>query len=148
MSKRIRCIDQSGNAYITKGVVYEVEKESEHFYTIKSGGTEAYYEYDKRLFKVVSNYPNPPHKHAELIKAWADGAEIEYRGLGIGSWHDTENKPPIWSVDNEYRVKPSIDADKLQKLSEKLHKLEHGMDSLQIDIEVVKHEIVEIQYDY
>lgn len=22
-------------------------------------------------------YTNPPHKHAELIKAWADGAEIE-----------------------------------------------------------------------
>jgi hypothetical protein len=24
-----------------------------------------------------------PHKHAELIKAWADGAEIEWRIKGV-----------------------------------------------------------------
>lgn len=28
---------------------------------------------------VTPSYPNPPHKHAELIKAWADGAEIEVK---------------------------------------------------------------------
>lgn len=47
-----------------------------------------------------------PHKHAEFIKAWADGAEIEYRTHDTIQWH------PIfkgWSWDNnvvEYRIKP------------------------------------------
>jgi hypothetical protein len=52
-----------------------------------------------------------PHKHAELIKAWADGAEIEYRS------HETIEWKPIfkgWSWDNEipeYRIKPEPKPD-------------------------------------
>ena len=44
-----------------------------------------------------------PHKHAEVIKAWADGAEIEVR-TSTG-WVYTSN--PSWDRVNEYRVKPS-----------------------------------------
>ena len=44
-----------------------------------------------------------PHKHAEMIKAWADGAEIEcYNGLGY--W--LEDKNPDWHAWNGYRIKP------------------------------------------
>lgn len=46
---------------------------------------------------------NKPHKHAELIKAWADGAEIEFRG-GLDEWHVTYH--PDWFDDVEYRLKP------------------------------------------
>ena len=44
------------------------------------------------------------HKHADVIIAWANGAEIEYR---IGS-HDSWSKAtsPGWHADCEYRVKP------------------------------------------
>ena len=28
-----------------------------------------------------------PHEHAELIKAWADGAEIEYQSPNSGDWY-------------------------------------------------------------
>ena len=28
-----------------------------------------------------------PHKHAEIIKAWADGSEIESRSEGKEVWH-------------------------------------------------------------
>lgn len=47
------------------------------------------------------------HKHAELIKAWADGAEIEF--------YDTRFKEPCWKACGDppwwqdeviYRVKP------------------------------------------
>lgn len=45
-----------------------------------------------------------PHKHAAVIKAWADGAEIEVREPG-GPWRKPlEN--PLWFTDREYRVKP------------------------------------------
>lgn len=43
------------------------------------------------------------HKHAELIKAWADGAEIQSRNIGE-YWAD--NQRPIWAEDTEYRIKP------------------------------------------
>ena len=45
-----------------------------------------------------------PHKHAELIKKWADGAVIQYRVSGLFVWTDTTE--PKWRTDNEYRVKP------------------------------------------
>lgn len=48
---------------------------------------------------------NKPHKHAELIKAWADGAQIQCRSGGnFGDWMDTIN--PHWNHDTHYRVKP------------------------------------------
>jgi hypothetical protein len=60
-----------------------------------------------------------PHNHAEVIKAWADGAEIESRvaakHLGM-SWDPvstagldpkwSEDKHPVWSEKREYRIKP------------------------------------------
>jgi hypothetical protein len=45
-----------------------------------------------------------PHKHAEVIKAWADGAEIEHNLGGNSPWKAT--KDPMWYTDSEYRVKP------------------------------------------
>jgi hypothetical protein len=51
-----------------------------------------------------------PHKHAELIKAWADGAEIEERyNDAKQGWSDwtLEEKPQWWTYDSvEYRIKP------------------------------------------
>jgi hypothetical protein len=46
-----------------------------------------------------------PHKHAALIKAWADGAEIQCRQIDDGSWFYLKN--PTWSEYNEYRIKPN-----------------------------------------
>lgn len=43
-----------------------------------------------------------PHKHAELIKAWADGAQIQR--LRENTWLDTNN--PQWDPKIEFRIKP------------------------------------------
>lgn len=48
-----------------------------------------------------------PHKHAELIKAWADGAEIEYESHGI--WVDEAY--PDWYPEMQYRIKPEPKPD-------------------------------------
>lgn len=49
-----------------------------------------------------------PHKHAEFIKAWADGAEIQMRSAD-GRWYN--NSQPGWSPHMEYRIKPEPKPD-------------------------------------
>lgn len=44
-----------------------------------------------------------PHVHAEVIKAWADGATIEYKN-GEGNWVTAVT--PTFLPEYEYRVKP------------------------------------------
>lgn len=44
-----------------------------------------------------------PHKHAEVIKAWADGAKIE-RKVDDGDWETVGC--PLWNERYNYRIKP------------------------------------------
>ena len=46
------------------------------------------------------------HKHAALIKAWADGARIEVFSKRYKKWLETRN--PTWDEDAEYRVKKAV----------------------------------------
>lgn len=55
-----------------------------------------------------------PHKHAALIKAWADGEIIQVKSqsaYGGYAWKDLDgpggNCAPGWADTHEYRVKPS-----------------------------------------
>ena len=50
-----------------------------------------------------------PHKHAELIKAWADGAKIQYYCPGKNKWIDSSR--PDWWNNIEYRIKPELKPD-------------------------------------
>ena len=56
---------------------------------------------------------NKKHKHCELIKAWADGAEIE-------SWSSDDgwrlDFSPSWSSFIQYRIKPEPKPDNLTDL--------------------------------
>lgn len=54
-----------------------------------------------------------PHKHAELIKAWADGAEIEMK---VSEWHWVYIHKPHWDDDVEYRIKPEQNVDEVSYL--------------------------------
>ena len=48
------------------------------------------------------------HPHAEVIKAWADGAQTQYYALG--EWHDMVDEP-VWYRDQQYRIKPETKPD-------------------------------------
>jgi len=43
------------------------------------------------------------HKHAALIKAWAEGAKIQKFSKRSQRWEDTDN--PSWGDDTEYRLR-------------------------------------------
>lgn len=46
-----------------------------------------------------------PHKHAGLIKKWADGAIIQYH-IDSDAWEDCSKNKPLWDESTQYRVKP------------------------------------------
>lgn len=48
---------------------------------------------------------NQPHKHKDVIIAWANGEQIEFRDPDYSmEWQPIKN--PSWLADTEYRVKP------------------------------------------
>ncbi len=47
---------------------------------------------------------NKPHKHADLIKAWADGASVQLQGRDE-AWND--DAMPQWHEQRAYRIKPA-----------------------------------------
>ena len=50
------------------------------------------------------------HPHAELIKAWADGAEIQVFHPNLDTWDDCTYNPS-WMVNIKYRIKPEPKPD-------------------------------------
>ena len=79
---------------------------------------------------LANEYPNPPHKHRDLIIAWANGAEIECYKHTEDKWVGSSN--PLWKPDLEYRIKPTKSKQQLEiesienemrKLADRLNEL-------------------------
>ena len=50
-----------------------------------------------------------PHVHAEVIKAWADGKKIQFKGESSDKWLDADMNAGqwlMWSPAYSYRIKP------------------------------------------
>ena len=45
-----------------------------------------------------------PHIHADLIKLWADGAQVQIRAYDDTEWFDIDE--PTWDENESYRIKP------------------------------------------
>lgn len=73
-----------------------------------SNGCEWFYNVeDVELINKSEKETKTPHKHAAIIKAWADGEEIEMKDI-YGKWVDVTNRTPSWLGD-EYRIKPKFE---------------------------------------
>ena len=64
--------------------------------------------FSKRYTQLIKEkeVKNKPRKHAEVIKAWADGADIQFRVRDVSDWKDDPR--PSWVPSLEYRVKPEM----------------------------------------
>ncbi len=61
------------------------------------------YKYDSESFELVVNSSNlTPHTHCDLIKAWADGHNIEFYVRSSESWLPAEH--PTWGLNTTYRL--------------------------------------------
>ena len=54
--------------------------------------------------EIKSETKKKRHVHADLIHAWADGAEIQTFDEYFETWYDAET--PLWDEGNKYRIKP------------------------------------------
>ena len=64
---------------------------------------------DSSRYRVAPVQPRKKHIHHELIKAWADGAVIEYRYNDTRQWDDIQC--PTWQSYIQYRIKPIPKSD-------------------------------------
>ena len=81
-----------------------------------------------------------PHKHAEVIKAWADGAQIQAYDNHLHIWVDLF-LTPTWTSE-KYRIKPEpkpdyvyygvFDMDGSIKIGSCFTKLNHKSDQIKI----------------
>jgi len=101
-----RTFDFSGDCPV--GTVTTVEALSRVGYLKVSGFPGSY---SSKNFKLAHQYPNPPNKHAELIKAWADGADVEF--FYFGKWIPLDKAQ--WLYKFEYRIKPQRSDKDIQK---------------------------------
>lgn len=85
---------------------------------------------------------NKPHKHAELIKAWADGAEIEIYSKITNEWIGMPH--PDWHVAMEYRIKPEPKLDVVRFVAIQGNK---KGDLFKGNNEIIKHSYIHNNYD-
>lgn len=80
-------------------------------------------------------YTNPPHKHCELIKAWADGAVIEVESTGESDvWIKcASSNNPEWRNTCNYRIKPEKTVNQLE-----IERIESEMRKLADDLKAIK----------
>jgi hypothetical protein len=92
------------------GRVYEVVSVSKTGSYISVKGENGLW-YSEHFELVIPHTSVKPHKHCDLIKAWADGAEIEYYSSSQDKWIICLNNLPQWHEDMAYRLKPTPKPD-------------------------------------
>lgn len=78
-----------------------------------------------------------PQKHAEIIKAWADGETVEYLNCNTGRWVEVSSVSFRWDIDDQYRIKPKpeypktlMDYDTMMNVWERYHAVGDGLLSI------------------
>lgn len=104
--ERLTTFTSCDKAYIVKkGQIYTVTDAGTAWVALegKSG-----YRYTSSEFRKVEK--PVPHKHADLIKAWADGAKIEGRTADTNEYWTLIGHPQ-WHEHWQYRIKPEPKPD-------------------------------------
>ena len=85
------------------------------------------------------------HKHADLIKAWADGASIETFSKRHSKWVYTA--APAWNIDSEYRVSPNevIWESLIEYKKDGIHSRMYGKPNLRLHFDKETKELIKAE---
>ncbi|QHZ59766.1 hypothetical protein HWD03_gp085 [Alteromonas phage vB_AmeM_PT11-V22] len=80
------------------------------------------------LVQISSEQPTPtPHKYADVIKAWADGYEVQ--SFNCGKWNDVNY--PTFNPDLEWRIKPdNPNQDRILEIENTITELQNELEEL------------------
>lgn len=90
----------SNTDLLKSGMVYKVMGVNGNAVTLENGWT-----YIQHSFKKVTP-PNPRHKHANLITAFAEGFDVEYYSKIDNCWFKVGDVGDIKDDGHKYRLKP------------------------------------------
>lgn len=107
---KVVCIDGSQSSTLVEGMVYEVvgtNLRNMGFVKVRLPNGADVDQYAWR-FKAKPKYstPNGKHKWHDVIVAWAEGADIQYRLPGHEWKIWNANYSPTFGEGSEYRIKP------------------------------------------
>jgi hypothetical protein len=151
VGQKVVCIDDKDwHETLSNEKIYEVEDVDRPLKLIKLCNIPLFMRSNRfKLYKekeeIMSN-KKVPHVHAEAIKAWADGAEIEFLLISTSKWATTIY--PSWSEEYKYRVKPDLTYPETTLTGEVLHGKFHDYEDsvkashVHVANEVIKHFIV------
>lgn len=112
------------------GKVFEVERVDKYDFQYKLYDEEKYFKaHDVEIInetKESNTQERKPHKHAEVIRNYADGFTIQYRLHSGEQWTDIEE--PAFDVDYQYRVKPEPEFPKTTLDRDNLRAIYHAVD--------------------
>ena len=86
---------------MVKGNTYTVDYVSQSGHEIRVRGSISIW--GGRYFAPETAYPNPPHKHCDVMIEYARGADIEVQEHEKGRWHPANCL--CWNPRRAYRVK-------------------------------------------
>lgn len=79
------------------------------------------------LVQISPEQPTPtPHKYVDVIKAWADGYEVQCYNTFIQDWIDMNT--PIFTCEYEWRVKPN--QDRILEIEKTITELQNELEEL------------------
>lgn len=150
--QKVVCIDASDtDGELICGEVYEVMLRGVDYYDhcVKIAGSSHWNEARFTLYEpkkeIMNNASKIPHIHAEMIIAWAGGAEIEYLNYISDGWLPV--KDPTWNTELQFRIKPeptypktSLTSDEIVEVWRNTETIEEGC--LDVANEAIKHFIV------
>ncbi|AHX01070.1 hypothetical protein M316_0005 [Nitrincola phage 1M3-16] len=89
------------------------------------------------LVEPETEYPNPPHKHRDVIITWENGAKVEFWSDINSKWVALTNPSRAHWDREHYRVKPSATSQQ-----EEIEKIESEMRGLAERLNKLKGEIL------
>lgn len=138
-TKYVCCIRANNALGLTLQTKYQVHGSNSHcFRIIDNQGRKGWYDRDR--FEVCctgkgdySEAPLVPHKWAEVIHAYANGAEIQYRNTRQHNTHWKGIKNPSFydKPHCTYRVKPEVDLQAINKLCDQIAVVERSLHDVQ-----------------
>lgn len=107
------CTNAEGNQRVKLGEEYKVLHPAPvdgRFLRIELPNGDKTLAYRWRMSKKAKpkySTPNGKHKWCDVIVAWAEGAEIQFKPYGCDSWRDYSlASAPTFGDSTEYRIKP------------------------------------------